>query len=81
MNGESISYIGADGTRIDAEECCEGVIGHAPRGEGGFGYDPIFMVGDKSFAELSGAEKDAVSHRGKALRAFAQKLSQGCGNQ
>ena len=76
-----ICYIGADGTRIDAEECCEGVIGHAPRGEGGFGYDPIFMVGDKSFAELSGAEKDAVSHRGKALRAFAQKLSQGCGNQ
>ena len=51
------------------------------RREGGFGYDPIFMVGDKSFAELSGAEKDAVSHRGKALRAFAQKLSQGCGNQ
>jgi XTP/dITP diphosphohydrolase len=48
----------------------EGVILQAPRGSGGFGYDPLFAVpelGGSSFAELSAAQKDAVSHRGKAL--------------
>ena len=70
-----------DGRIITARGAIEGIIGYEERGEGGFGYDPIFMVGDRSFAELSDAEKDAVSHRGKALRAFAEKLSQGCGNQ
>jgi XTP/dITP diphosphohydrolase len=55
---------------------CEGRIGYAPKGEGGFGYDPIFMVGDKSFAELSDAEKDHLSHRGNALSLFAKLLSE-----
>ena len=53
---------------------CEGIIAHAPRGENGFGYDPVFLVGDKTFAELSAAEKDAVSHRGNAVRALADAL-------
>ena len=52
---------------LDCEGVCEGTIGLAPAGEGGFGYDPIFYVGDKSFAQLDGEAKDAVSHRGKAL--------------
>lgn len=59
---------------------CEGSIGFRPRGENGFGYDPIFLVGEKSFSELSGAEKDSVSHRGIALRKlsrFLQGLSEG----
>ena len=71
-----ICYIGADGARIDAEGTCEGKIGWEPRGDGGFGYDPIFYVGDRSFAELSAEEKDAVSHRGKALRELARKLNE-----
>ena len=53
---------------------CEGKIGYAPRGENGFGYDPIFMVGDKSTAELSPAEEDKISHRGQALRKMEKLL-------
>ena len=53
---------------------CEGKVGYGPRGENGFGYDPIFMVGDRSTAELSPAEKDAISHRGQALRKMEQML-------
>lgn len=53
---------------------CEGTIGFEPKGDGGFGYDPLFLVGDKTYAQLSDEEKDAVSHRGRALRAFAGKL-------
>jgi XTP/dITP diphosphohydrolase len=49
----------------------------APRGEGGFGYDPIFLGDgqDRTNAELSPTEKDAVSHRGKALRALAKVVA------
>lgn len=53
---------------------CEGAIGYSPKGENGFGYDPVFLVGDRSFSELSPEEKDAVSHRGKALRQLAEAL-------
>lgn len=55
---------------------CYGKIGYQPKGNNGFGYDPIFMVGEKSFAQLSGEEKDAISHRGKALKAFVEKLGE-----
>lgn len=56
---------------------CEGRIAFAPRGEGGFGYDPVFLPDDApglTMAELNSAEKDAISHRGKALRLLAEKL-------
>ena len=55
---------------------CEGTIGFAPAGENGFGYDPVFMVGSKSFAQLSAEEKDAVSHRGRALAALRRALEE-----
>ena len=48
----------------------EGKIGYKPSGENGFGYDPIFYVGEQSSSDMPDAEKDAVSHRGKALRAM-----------
>lgn len=54
---------------------CEGYIGFEPRGENGFGYDPIFYVGDKSYAEISSKEKDAISHRGRALNILKEQLS------
>ncbi len=56
---------------------CEGRIAHAPRGEHGFGYDPVFvpsLCDGRTMAELDDAEKDAVSHRGVACRALAPAL-------
>ena len=54
----------------------EGEIIPECRGENGFGYDPVFLYagGEKTFAEMSESEKNAVSHRGNALRAFAAEL-------
>ncbi len=63
-----------DGREITARGTCEGEIGYEKRGDNGFGYDPLFMVGDKSFAELSAQEKDAISHRGNALKSLKEKL-------
>ncbi|HYO97311.1 MAG TPA: RdgB/HAM1 family non-canonical purine NTP pyrophosphatase [Polyangiaceae bacterium] len=57
---------------------CEGAIASLPRGTGGFGYDPLFIVdgaGGRSFAELTAAEKHALSHRGKAVRALVEELA------
>ena len=70
----AICCILPDGKRIDIEERCEGKIGYSFIGNGGFGYDPIFMQGDKSFAQLTAEEKDKVSHRGKALRKLKTEL-------
>lgn len=52
-----------------------GRIGFERIGNGGFGYDPLFMVGDKSVAEMTAEEKNKISHRGKALKAFSEELS------
>jgi XTP/dITP diphosphohydrolase len=56
------------------EGTVSGVIAAAPRGANGFGFDPVFVYQDRTFAELSPEEKNAVSHRGQALRAFAADL-------
>lgn len=72
----SICAIMNDGTVITADGKCNGKIGYNPVGDGGFGYDPVFMVGDKSFSELSAEEKDKCSHRGNALRLFKVKLEE-----
>lgn len=53
---------------------CEGEIGTAPMGENGFGYDPVFMIGDKSMAMIDAKQKDEISHRGKALRMMTKEL-------
>jgi XTP/dITP diphosphohydrolase len=57
---------------------CEGTLTHEPRGSGGFGYDPAVVPKDRddgrTMAELSPEEKDAISHRGRAARAFADWL-------
>ena len=63
-----------DGERIQAEGECPGAIAFAPAGEDGFGYDPVFLCGEKTFAQMTASEKDAVSHRGKALEKFSQAL-------
>lgn len=65
-----------DGGTLTAEGRCDGAIAFAPIGTGGFGYDPVFLVPEKgkTFGQLSPEEKSAISHRGKALAAFAEKL-------
>ncbi|MGO8863944.1 MAG: RdgB/HAM1 family non-canonical purine NTP pyrophosphatase [Acidimicrobiales bacterium] len=68
-----------DGSEVWAEGVMEGTIAGAARGEHGFGYDPVFEPagGDgRTFAEMTAAEKDAVSHRGRAFRALAQLLAE-----
>ena len=65
-----------NGDVLTARGECTGTIAFAPMGEGGFGYDPVFFVPPlkKTFAQLSPEEKNAVSHRGKALKLFQEKL-------
>ena len=63
-----------DGRELIARGECEGTIGDEPYGKGGFGFDPIFYVGEESFASLSPEAKDAISHRGNAIRKFALLL-------
>lgn len=66
-----LALVGA-GVRETFTGVCEGVIAAAPSGTGGFGYDPVFIepLSGRSFAELTRAEKAAVSHRGRALAQF-----------
>ena len=65
-----------NGDELTAEGQCHGTIAFAPMGEGGFGYDPVFFVPEKAktFGQLTAEEKAEISHRGKALTAFAKKL-------
>ncbi len=79
----SLCLCGADGSvRAAVEGRCDGVLLPAPRGIGGFGYDPAFValacLGEPvppTFAELDAARKDALSHRGQALRALLARLA------
>lgn len=59
---------------IRVEGYCYGSIAFSPSGDGGFGYDPVFLVNGKSFASLSAEEKDRLSHRGNALRKLRDEL-------
>jgi XTP/dITP diphosphohydrolase len=65
-----------DGREIVAEGRVDGVLIRTPKGSNGFGYDPIFVpAGEtRTTAEMSAADKDAISHRGKAFRALATQL-------
>lgn len=74
----AIACVFPNGDEITAMGECPGLITRAPRGEGGFGYDPIFEVEGtgKTMAELHPEEKNAVSHRGRAMREFALKLKE-----
>ena len=62
------------GVEVVAEGIVEGEITTVRQGRGGFGYDPVFAVGGRTFAEM-GSEKHEISHRARALRALAEKLT------
>lgn len=72
----AVCMVFPDGRTVEAEGCCEGQINCSPVGENGFGYDPVFYIPDmkKTVAQMSADEKNAISHRGKALRFLAEKL-------
>jgi len=76
----AIALVDAAGERV-FEGRCEGRLLREPRGEGGFGYDPIFVPDDtgpddgRTMAELSPEEKNAISHRGRAARLLAAHLA------
>ena len=72
----AICCVFPNGDKIECSGRCYGKITEAPRGDKGFGYDPIFAVGDKTFAEMSDEEKDKISHRGLALKEFYAKLTE-----
>ena len=67
-----------NGDVLEAEGDCHGTIAYAPQGENGFGYHPVFFVPEMrmTFGLLSPEEKNAISHRGVALRAFGEKLKE-----
>jgi XTP/dITP diphosphohydrolase len=74
-----IAHVEPDGTEHLFEGTTSGAVAPAPRGSGGFGYDPLFVPDDgpgdgRTMAELSDAEKDAISHRGRAARALEEWL-------
>lgn len=72
----AIAAVLPDGRELTTRAAIEGRIGYEEKGEGGFGYDPIFYVPElrKTTAELSGEEKNLVSHRGKALQLMKEEL-------
>lgn len=69
-----ICYIDRHGNPSFVKGRCQGVIGKKSVGDFGFGYDPVFFVGDNSFAEISPHEKDKISHRAKALKNLLELL-------
>ncbi len=76
----ALAYVDGDGDETVVEGRCDGTLIDDPRGDGGFGYDPAFVPVDtgpedqRTMAELSSAEKHAISHRGRAARALAEAL-------
>ncbi len=73
-----ITCLWPDGKKIVARGECPGEIAFEPHGENGFGYDPVFYLPEKgkTYAELTSEEKNAISHRARALQDFCKKYQQ-----
>ncbi len=74
----ALAAVWPDGHELVTQARCQGHLDHRPRGDGGFGYDPAFVPVDyddgRTMAELTPAEKDAISHRGRAARQLRAAL-------
>jgi XTP/dITP diphosphohydrolase len=73
-----VMVVWPDGSELAAEGVCEGTIADQERGERGFGYDPVFVPDDgdgRTFSEMTDGEKNALSHRARALRNLLSTLS------
>jgi XTP/dITP diphosphohydrolase len=75
----AVALVTPVGDELVVEGVLEGSIGTERRGEGGFGYDPIFVVDGRTLAEIPPDEKNAISHRAQALRALAERLDESQG--
>lgn len=75
-----IACVFPTGETLTAQGVCDGTIAFAPIGKDGFGYDPVFFVPSmrKTFAQMTAEEKNGISHRAKALAAFAKEFDQYC---
>lgn len=74
-----VMVVRPDGSELQVEGVCEGRIATEERGERGFGFDPLFVPDDgdgRTFSEMSEAEKNSMSHRGRAFAALVRALSQ-----
>lgn len=74
-----VMVVWPDGRELAAEGACDGMIPRDERGPRGFGYDSVFVPADgdgRTFAEMTEAEKSALSHRGRALRALLSELGE-----
>jgi len=72
----AMCLIAPDGRQFSVEGRVEGIIGYVPHGENGFGYDPVFEIDGRSFAEFTAEEKNAVSHRRRALEKVVALLTE-----
>ena len=74
----TVVIVAGGGGEVISHGLCEGAIATEPRGEGGFGYDPVFVPAEgdgRTFAEMSAEEKHAISHRGRALRGLLELVA------
>jgi XTP/dITP diphosphohydrolase len=69
-----VALVFPDGVEVVAEGALEGVIADRPRGQEGFGYDPVFEVEGRTLSEMGVAEKNSLSHRARAIRALAESV-------
>jgi len=72
----AIAFVEPGEEPVVVEGVLEGEIARTPRGDNGFGYDPVFLVGDRTYAEMSNEEKNEISHRALAIRALADALDE-----
>jgi XTP/dITP diphosphohydrolase len=70
----AVALVMPDGFEVVVDGVLDGVITESPRGNRGFGYDPVFEVEDRTLSEMGLAEKNTLSHRARALRALAEAL-------
>ena len=71
----TIACVFPDGREFTVSGECKGYIAEYPEGDGGFGYDPVFISEKGCVAKLTPEEKDSISHRGKSIKLFAEKLT------
>jgi XTP/dITP diphosphohydrolase len=70
----AVALVMPDGSEIVVAGLLDGVIADVPRGDGGFGYDPVFEVANRTLSEMGVAQKNTLSHRARALRGLAEAL-------